>query len=259
MSTLIIAAAQAVSIAGDLNANIASHMRFMRAAAEQGVELLVFPELSLTGYEGEMAARLAIDPLEPLEPLDAVLAPLRDLAVELRITTVVGVPIRQKANSAVLIGALILAADGSFGVYSKQHLHAGEEVFFAPGTGGPPLVCGADTVALAVCADFSHASHAAAAARQGANIYAAGVLISEKGYAPDTDLLQGYAREHSMVVLMANHGGPTGGWVSAGRSAIWSAQGSLIVEALGPGEVLVVARRESGAWQGHVVALTEAQ
>lgn len=252
MSTLTLAAAQAVSIAGDLNANIASHMRFMTAAAEQGVQLLVFPELSLTGYEGEMASALAID------PLDAVLAPLRDLACELGITTVVGMPIRQQASPAVLIGALILAADGSLGVYSKQHLHAGEEVFFAAGVGGPPLVFGADTVALAVCADFSLASHAAAAAEQGANIYAAGVLISEKGYAPDTALLQGYAREHSMLVLMANHGGPTGGWVSAGRSAIWSAQGLLIVSAPGPGDVLVVARRESGAWQGQVVALTAA-
>ncbi|HJR33258.1 MAG TPA: nitrilase-related carbon-nitrogen hydrolase, partial [Pseudomonas sp.] len=49
MTTLTIAAAQSISVAGDLAANIARHLRFMQVAAEQGVQLLVFPELSLTG------------------------------------------------------------------------------------------------------------------------------------------------------------------------------------------------------------------
>lgn len=35
---------------GDVNANLDLHLRSIAAAAEQGVELLVFPELSLTGY-----------------------------------------------------------------------------------------------------------------------------------------------------------------------------------------------------------------
>ena len=46
MSTFTIAAAQSFSVAGDLAANIARHLRFMAVAAEQGVDLLVFPELS---------------------------------------------------------------------------------------------------------------------------------------------------------------------------------------------------------------------
>lgn len=154
-----------------------------------------------------------------------------------------------------MIGALVLGANGTLGVYSKQHLHSGEELIYAAGKGGAALQIGADTVALAVCADFSHASHAAAAAELGAGLYAAGVLIGEKGYAPDTALLQGYARQHAMVVLMANHGGLTGGWQSAGRSAVWSEGGALIIAAPGAGEELVIARRDAGAWQGQVVSL----
>ncbi|MGF6281484.1 carbon-nitrogen hydrolase family protein [Pseudomonas silensiensis] len=247
MTPLIIAAAQSISIAGDLAANIVWHQRFMQLAAEQGVQLLVFPELSLTGYERGLAAELAIAP-------DAeVLQPLRDLAREVGVTTVVGMPIRLSEDSPVLIGALVLGADGSLGIYSKQHLHPGEEVAFAPGTGGSTLTLGADTVALAVCADFSHASHAAAAAQQGADLYAAGVLITENGYAPDTALLQGYARTHAMAVLMANHGGATGGWESAGRSAIWASDGSLIASASGTGNLMVVARRNADGWKGQLV------
>jgi predicted amidohydrolase len=252
MTPLIIAAAQSVSIAGDLAANIVWHQRFMQVAAEQGVQLLVFPELSLTGYERGLAAELAIAP-------DArVLQPLRDLAREVGVTAVVGMPIRLSEDSPVLIGALVLGADGSLGIYSKQHLHPGEEVAFAPGTGGPTLTVGADTVALAVCADFSHPSHAAAAAQQGAGLYAAGVLITENGYAPDTALLQGYASHHSMAVLMANHGGATGGWESAGRSAIWASDGSLIAAAPGTGNLMVVARRDADGWQGQIVTVEEA-
>ena len=252
MSTLTMAAAQSISIAGDLAANIDRHLRFIEVAAEQGVELVVFPELSLTGYEGEVAAALAID------PQDGVMQPLRDLARELGVTAVVGMPIRLTPSSAVVIGALVLGADGSLNVYSKQHLHAGEELIFAPGNGGANVKIGSDTVALAVCADFSHASHAANACALGANVYAAGVLIGEAGYAPDTALLQGYARRHSMAVLMANHGGLTGGWQSAGRSAIWSEDGALIVSAPGSGDCLVVARRIEGAWQGEVLAVVRA-
>lgn len=251
MSKLTIAAAQSISVAGDLAANIKRHLRFIQMAAEQGVELLVFPELSLTGYEGDTAAKLAID------PEDAVLQPLRDLARELCVTTVVGMPIRLRESSGTFIGALVLHKDGSLSVYSKQHLHTGEELVFAAGNGGSMLKIGNDAVALAVCADFTHASHAAAAAQLGADLYAAGVLISEKGYATDTNLLRGYARKHSMAVLMANHGGVTGGWVSAGRSAVWSAGGELIAAADGPGDLLVIARRDGQEWQGKVVELTQ--
>lgn len=249
MTTLTLASAQTCSIAGDLAANIQRHMAFMVAAAEQGAQLLVFAELSLTGYEPALAARLAI------APDNAVLAPLRDLARELHMTVVVGMPIRLPSSSGVLIGALVLAADGSMAVYSKQHLRPGEEAAFAPGSGGEALVWGEDRIALAVCADFSHASHPQDAATLGATVYAAGVLISEGGYAADSALLQGYAAEHSMVVLMANHGGPSGGWACAGCSAIWGPDGELIAAAPGVGDALVIARREAGSWTGWQVML----
>jgi predicted amidohydrolase len=150
---------------------------------------------------------------------------------------------------------LVLGADGSLAVYTKQHLHPGEEVAFVAGQGGVALEWGDDRIALAVCADFSHASHPRQAAQAGATVYAAGVLISEGGYATDSALLQGYAAEHGLVVLMANHGGPSGGWACAGRSAIWAADGHVLVAAPGVGDALVIAHRDSGRWTGRSVAL----
>ncbi|MRJ21055.1 carbon-nitrogen hydrolase family protein [Pseudomonas haemolytica] len=249
MTALTLAAAQTISIPGDVAANIQRHLAMMRAAAEQGVQLLVFPELSLTGYEPFLAADLAIT------PESAVLVPLREMARELRLTAVVGMPVRLAPHAGVLIGALVLGADGSVGVYTKQHLHSGEELAFVAGQGGEILAWGDERIALAVCADFSHASHPRRAAEAGATVYAAGVLVSEGGYAADSALLQGYAAEHGMLVLMANHGGPSGGWACAGRSAIWTGDGNLLAAAPGVGDALVIARREDGLWAGQVVAV----
>lgn len=248
MTALTLAAAQTTSIAGDVPGNIQGHLRFMQAAAEQGVQLLVFPELSLTGYEPALAAQLAIT------PEDVLLAPLREMAQELRMTAVVGMPIRLAPGTGAFIGALVLGADGSLAVYTKQHLHPGEEVAFVAGQGGAALEWANERIALAVCADFSHASHPRLAAEAGATVYAAGVLISEGGYATDSALLQGYAAEHRMLVLMANHGGPSGGYTCAGRSAIWSADGTLLADVPGIGEALVIARRNGEQWTGQVVA-----
>jgi predicted amidohydrolase len=249
MTAFALAAAQTIAIAGDIPANLQRHLAFMRVAAEHGVQVLVFPELSLTGYEPSLAAGLAI----ALD--DVVLAPLREMAQALRLTAVVGMPIRLAPGAGVSIGALVLGADGSLAVYTKQHLHPGEEVAFVPGQGGAVLDLRGERIALAVCADFSHASHPLAAVEARANVYAAGVLISEGGYATDSALMQGYAAEHGLLVLMANHGGPSGGYVCAGRSAIWAGDGSLLAAVPGAGDALVIARRESGQWSGQVVAL----
>ncbi|MDH4449169.1 MAG: nitrilase-related carbon-nitrogen hydrolase [Rhodoferax sp.] len=67
-----IAAAQSTSVAQDIAANVHTHLRFVDTAAHHGVQWLVFPELSLTGYE------LAAMPELVLHPEHDSLAPLRE-------------------------------------------------------------------------------------------------------------------------------------------------------------------------------------
>lgn len=248
MAKRVIAAAQSVSAAGDIEANVQRHLAFMRVAIEQGVGFLVFPELSLTGYERALARQLAI------EPSDGRLLPLQELARDSGMMTVVGAPIRLSGRDEVLIGALVLGG-AEIALYSKQHLHPGEDEVFSPGEGGTTLFTADDHIALAVCADFSHASHAQAAAQSGATVYAASVLITEGGYLADSALLAGYAAEHKMTVLMANHGGPTGGWGSAGCSALWDTNGTLAGRTEGVGDMLLVATWTSGAWVTETIVV----
>jgi predicted amidohydrolase len=56
-----------------------------------------------------------------------------------------------------------------------------------------------------------------------------------------------------MAVLLANHGGPTGGWTSAGRSAFWDEQGRLVGAVPGSGDALLIATAGSGGWCGDSV------
>jgi predicted amidohydrolase len=242
-ATLIIAAAQFASIPGDISQNLSRHLRFAAAAAEHGVQLLVFPELSLTGYEPAIARSNSV------HPQDSRLDPLRHLAEKADMTIVVGAPILNEQRE-LHIGALALCPDGSVSTYTKQYLHQGEEEIFAPGQGGAMLLVEDTPVALAICADTTRPQHAADAKEHGASIYAAGVLITEGGYEPDTTLLSGYSAQHKMVVLMANHSAPTGGWVSAGKSAIWSEDGDVVIASPGTTEALVIARKKGHVWDG---------
>lgn len=250
MSSPVLVAAQCAVQAGDLVANLALHLDFMRRAGELGARLIIFPELSLSGYEPALACALA-------QPADSpLLEPLCSLAMTAGMTAVVGLPLRVPGRDKPQIAACILYPDGSRAIYIKQHLHAGEEQFFSAGQGGELLLVEGTSVALSVCADFAHAEHPAEAAERGAQVYAASVLIGEGGYPHDSSLLQGHAQRHGMAVLVANHGGPTGGWAAAGRSAFWDEQGRCVASTLGVGNRLLVVSRHLHGWQARDVALS---
>ena len=96
--------------------------------------MTVFPELSLTGYEPGIAAALAFS------AEDERLKPLVDLADSRKVTLVVGAPVR--LASGLHIGAFVIERGSPMRVYTKRHLHAGEESVFSPGPLDPMVrVC----------------------------------------------------------------------------------------------------------------------
>ena len=245
MKDVTLAVAQFMASPRALSRNVRRHARLASIAAEHGTHLVLFPELSLTGYERGLTLSDALD------PRDERLQPLHRLATEHAITVVPGAPVASDGN--LLIGAFAFHPDGSLSVYEKQYLHAGEERVFKPGTGGAVFPVAGESVGVAICADITHPEHARATASSGATVYAASCFLTERGYALDAAQLQHYAREHRMIVLMSNYGGPTGGWASAGRSAIWSEEGTLLAAAPATGEALVIGKRKNGRWEATVV------
>ncbi len=249
---LILAAAQSASLPGDIPENVARHLHFATIAADHGVRLLVFPELSLTGYELGLAQAHAI------RPDDAALTPLRDQAMRSKMTIVAGAPMPSDTGESLYIAGFAYRPDGSVEVYAKQHVHSSEAHVFTAGAGGSTIFIENTAIALAICFDAANPSHAAAAAAGGAGVYAVGAMLDAPGYQRKTALCQNYAREHRMVVLLANYSGETGGEVSEGKSTIWSEDGEILAASEGGEEALVIASRQDAdsAWSGFVVPIT---
>jgi predicted amidohydrolase len=231
-----IALAQIAVQKGDVDANINKHLRMIDIACFHRSAFIIFPELSLTGYEPTLAGELAFD----LE--DHRLEPLKEACRQKRVTAIVGAPIKRLNN--IVIGAFILFPDGTCDVYSKRYLHPGEEKFFVPHDWNPLLVHGDEVISLAICADISNPLHAKTAFENNSTVYLASVLITPNGYSNDIAMLRKYAREYHMTVMMANYCGFTGGYEAAGRSIVIGSQGRTVAAMDRCKEGILVAQRQ---------------
>lgn len=243
MSGWNVAAAQSGSRPGDITWNIQHHFEFIRHAASLRVDLLLFPELSLTGYELPQMAELALSLDDPR------LQPFADASVEHQMGISIGLPLISEDN--VRLSAATFLPDGTRFAYSKRNLYGEEKQIFVQGTTVPMFGHRRHNVVLAICADISVAQFAQDAARQGADLYATSVLVSEQGYQKDCEYLARWSQDYRMAVMMANHAWPTGDFESAGKSAFWGPDGRLVVQG-GSGEQLIIARRSGNHWQGEV-------
>jgi predicted amidohydrolase len=253
-----IAAAQTIPKRGDVGANIEQHLRLVPIAAQENVQVLVFPELSLTGYELDLASDLAFS------EGDSRLAPLAEMASSCSVILVVGAPVR--IGTRLHIGAFIVSPDRSVEVYTKHHLGAfssgdsqggivppAEDTVFHRGDRNPLVRFGGNTAAVAVCADTRHPSHARQAADRGATTYLAGSFTIASHLEMTASNLQASAKRHRMAVALANYGGPSGGLASGGGSAIWSENGELLAQLDVTGTGLVVATESSAGWRARTV------
>jgi predicted amidohydrolase len=254
-----VAIAQTCPVAGDVPANLEEHIRLARLAADEGANIVLFPELSLTGYELGLAESLAFAEDDPR------LSSLLEAAASHSTTLIVGAPVRTGARFH--IGAFILFPDGTTELYTKHHLGAfppsaccdgtvppAEANVFEPGARNPPVPFGGSVAAIAVCADVGQSSHPQRAADRGAKLYLASMFVIPSEFDGEVSKLKRYAVQHSMMVGFANFGGPTGGLVSAGRSAVWSETGELLVQlgAIGSG-VAVMTETEHGRRATRIV------
>src|SRR5262245_12341761 len=91
-----IALAQTRPFKGDIQKNIEAHKQFIRMAHSMGAEMVVFPELSITGYEPSLAKELSthID--------DARFDSFQLMSDEWRVIIGVGMPL--KAEEGEMIG-----------------------------------------------------------------------------------------------------------------------------------------------------------
>jgi predicted amidohydrolase len=226
---LRVAVAQPLCVPYDVGQNAVAHAAAVRAAAAR---VVVFPELSLTGYELEAPALTAQDPR---------LIPLAEACGETGSVALAGAPVPGEAGRPHIA---VLAVDGAgiTVVYRKLWLAPAEAERFAPGD--KPAVLDVDgwRLGLAICKDVGVPQHQADTAALGIDAYLAGTVMSADERALQDERASRIAASMRTWVAIASFAGATGGGYSecAGRSGLWSPDGNAVAQAgEEPGEIVI--------------------
>ena len=209
-------------IKGDIETNIARHKKFIELAVSNAADIIIFPELSLTGYEPSLAKELATD------ANDIRLNDFQIISDTHQISIGVGLP--TKSNAGICISMIFFQPNKPRQVYSKKYLHADEEPFFVSGANISGIKIKEKNVALAICYELSVPQHSEDAFKSGAEIYIASVAKTATGVEKAFKTLSDTASKYSMTTLMSNSVGLCEDGLCAGQSAVWNNKGVLITQ-----------------------------
>lgn len=207
----------------------------MARASADGAELLVCPELYMSGYNiGDSIPERAEAADGPFAMAAAELARRHDIGV------IYGFP--ESDSGALYNSAICLSAEGeTLAVHRKRVLPPGTESdHFGVGAGDTLVDLGGFTVALAICyeAEFPEAVRSAALA--GAHLVAAPTSLGEAWAHVAHKVIPTRAFESGVHLAYANHAGEEAGLAYLGASCIVGPDGHDLARA-GAGEDLIAA------------------
>jgi predicted amidohydrolase len=242
-TSLRIALAQQIAIAGDVDANVTRAASVIADAAATGAHLVAFPEVFLAGYE---LALLARTPHAWIQEDDARLEPIRHACAATGVTAILSAAMRTSSGAKV-IGAPVIGPSGDVGVSLKEYLHSSETTLFSAGKPMAPFEVNGWRVAVALCFDATKPDHAERAARAGADLYLSCALYDDTEVRR-ADLIHGArAMDNRIFSALANYAGTTGGFRSCGMSGVWGPRGDVVAHATDASPTIVVANLEPEA------------
>ena len=225
-AALTVAAAQPRCIAGDVRENALEHARAIREARAR---IVVFPELSLTGYELDT---------DPVPPGSEVLTPIVDACAATGAVVLVGAPVEEGGHTHIAM--LRVSATGIGVAYRKTFLGGDEQERFSPGDGAVVFEIDGWRIGVGICKDTGVDRHIADVAALDIDLYAAGLVHLPGELDEQERRAARIAQACNTYVAFASFAGPTGGGYdrTAGVSSIWAADGRTIVRAGdAPGEI----------------------
>jgi predicted amidohydrolase len=194
----------------EVQTNIDHHLEVLRRIGPDQADLVVFPELSLSNYDPDIAASVA------LAAGDSRLAVFRRHADETGTTVAVGAPLRTEARPYIAL--LVFEPGTEPAVVGKRHLHPDEEPFFAPWRGAVTILDLSLPVGIAICYEISVGEHIDALVADGAGLLLASVAKTPEGVADARTTLERISRRYDIPALMVNSVGTCEGRESGGSS-----------------------------------------
>ena len=214
-----ISVAQIKPFKGGVEKNITAHLELIELATTEKVSAVFFPELSITGYEPELAKSLATTQKDQRFDVFQKISDLSNVTIGFGAPTV--------GISKPLVSMILFQPNKERMTYSKQYLYQGEEQYFENGKKPCFIQIDNHKIAPAICYESSVSEHCDAAISQSATIYVAAVMTNVSGINKKLNILSSLAKKHKIIVLMSNFVGISGGSESAGRSSIWNHKGEL--------------------------------
>lgn len=212
--------AQSKSEKGNIQGNIENHLEFVERAIKLKADLIVFPELSISNYEPDLAKELATD----LE--SNIFSPFQEISNKREITIGIGMP--TKTTDGINISMLIFQPNKERTVYSKQMLHSDELPYFVCGKNQTFFTINGVKIAIGICYETLQREHFLKAKNQGADIYIASVAKPKGGIEKAYKHFPQIANEFNTPILMSNCVGQCDNFMSVGQSAVWNNKGELI-------------------------------
>jgi len=236
-STLRISLAQINTRLGDLQANLDQHISYIKEAKNQGADLLVFPELSLTGYAlQDLAPTVACKPTTD----DPIFHHLLEASRELDL--VVGFVDEDERHRFYIAGAYLSQGE-VLHVHHKIYLPTygifDESRFFAPGDKARAFNTRFGRMGLLICEDFWHISPPYLLWQDGADILLFTSASPGRGLTDQPKLdssrwvelvNQAYASLFTTFVAHANRTGYEDGLNFWGGSTVFGPNSSLLAQ-----------------------------
>jgi predicted amidohydrolase len=214
---LSIAVAQPRCVPHDVRANATIHARAVREARSR---VVVFPELSLTGYELEAST---------VDPEAAALEPLVRACGETGSIALAGAPVAGSPDQ-VFIAMLAVSSTGVRVLYRKRWLGEEECLRFSPGDEPTVLEVDGWRLGVGICKDTGVREHVERVAELEVHAYCAGLVHLPEELDRQEERAVSIALRCAVFVAFASFAGQTGGGYTrtAGSSAIWSRRGDAL-------------------------------
>ena len=219
---------------GDAAGNMERALAAIDAAVGRGADVVVLPELALSGYAFADAEEALPTPLESLAAWGAAGA------------VVVGGFVEQGGDGVLFNSAAVVDAGGVRAVYRKVHLWDREALWFTPGSARPPVVeTAVGRVAPMVCFDLFFAEWVRVTALAGAQLLCVpgNWPAGPRPFGRPVQLLRAMvaAEAGGMAVATCDRAGPERGAQWAGATGIAGPDGELLAAAPTTDPALVVA------------------